>query len=403
MKAIVYWSLWLLVFTIPMENMVVLEGLGTINRLIGLVCIGFALITVVARKEFKAPCMTLVMAFAFVIWSMASFFWTIDPENSKKGIFTFVQLFAFIWLIWEFVDSETDLYWMMGAYILGSYVAIGSLLYQFAQGIEVTYFRYSVPGFNANDIALTLALGIPMAWLLAVRQTRLLTSLPFYLYLPAAVYAVTLTASRAAFIAAVIASLFALWSFPRQRANAKILTLATFAVSLVVLIQIAPDYSWKRLATVGQDLSAGNLNAREYIWWNGIKVFADNPLLGVGVGGFAAGVEKYAYAELSPHNLFLAVMVGQGIIGLVLYLVMLFAAAKKIVHLGYLNAGMWVFTFTAWFAGVMTLGWAHSKPTWFLIGMLAAHGAQAEPESLETGPAADRISPPAIGNHKLTS
>ena len=93
------------------------------------------------------------------------------------------------------------------------------------------------------------------------------------------------------------------------------------------LLQFIPKASWLRLATIGTELTSGSLGGRVGIWRDGFRIFLDNPLCGVGVGAFRSGLllTQRTY-EAAPHNLFLSILVGQGLIGLLLFFLVLFCA-----------------------------------------------------------------------------
>lgn len=370
-------ALWLLVFTIPFESMIVIPGLGTINRLVGIMCVGLAAFAVAKNGVFRVPGVFLIVFAIYVLWSMTTFFWTIDPEQSMVGIKTLVQLLVFAWLIWEFAVQEREQTALLAAYVFGAYVSIASILYYFSLGIQSSWFRYSAHGFDPNEIGLILALGVPIAWRLALTEKRWWLAPVYYLYVPLAFLAITLTASRTAFVVVLVAALYVLWTLSRAHWVSRLASLIIVLAAIGSLLFLVPEYSLERLSSLTSSVMGGRLNIREYIWARGLSVFSEDPLLGIGITGFRTGVEQFKTGGFAPHNLFLSVLVEQGLIGLMLFLAVLIAAALHVMRMPALQSRMWLMLIIAWGLGVMTLGWQNAKPTWFLFAMLAVQGASA--------------------------
>ena len=82
--------------------------------------------------------------------------------------------------------------------------------------------------------------------------------------------------------------------------------------------------------TIESDLGLRSINEREALFWTGIRIFQDHPILGVGHGMFrfhasdatSGGVWKVA------HNSYLTVAAEQGLVGVVTHLVFVVATAR---------------------------------------------------------------------------
>jgi O-antigen ligase len=372
---IVFVSLWFLVLMIPLENMVVIEGVGTISRFIGAFCIVMAMVAVLAEKRGR-PLGAMQSAFGiFVLWNMATFFWTVDHEKSRIAILSMAQLFAFVWLIWEFCRDEIRQLWLMQAYVCGAMASALMTFSAFWQNDATSYLRYSTPGFDPNDLGLMLALAVPMAWYLAIKEKNFWLRQIYRLYLPVSFLAVLLTASRMSFIALLIAYFFVVWSFQRLPALHRFFIFGGFGAACWGLMHVIPQSSWMRLATISQEVGAGTLGGRVGIWKDGLLIFRDHPWFGIGAGAFRTGLLEMQGYEASPHNLFLSILVSQGLIGLLLFLLILVCAIRGLAGMYSLLCRMWLVVVLTWGVGVMTLGWEGRKPTWLILGLLAAMGA----------------------------
>jgi O-antigen ligase len=316
----------------------------------------------------------------FLLWTMATFFWTLDYEQSRIAIISLAQLFAFVWLIWEFSRDETRQLFLIRAYVFGA-MASSLITYSAFWNKQADYYlRYSTPGFDPNDLGLMLAIAVPMAWYLSMQTKNFWFRQIFRLYLPISFLAILLTASRMSFIAFLISCLFLVLSIHRLSALHRLVIFCTFCGIGWGLMYAIPQSSWMRIATISQEVSVGNLGGRVGIWLDGLRVFRDHPLFGVGAGGFRSGLLGMHGYEASPHNLFLSILVSQGIIGLMLFLLMLLCAVRGMRAMPSLLGQMWLVVLLTWVTGVMTLGWEGRKPTWFILGMMAAMGAVRRPE-----------------------
>lgn len=78
----------------------------------------------------------------------------------------------------------------------------------------------------------------------------------------------------------------------------------------------------------------GSMGVRTYWWKHSIKMIQNNPVLGIGTGAFAAGLDNEiknltgpgATKTNDPHNQFLKILVEQGVIGFLALLAVIFSA-----------------------------------------------------------------------------
>lgn len=293
MSSVTFLSIWILVFAIPWENMLVLPGFGTISRLVGVLAVLLAVFCVIVQGRGRPLGRFLVVFGIFILWSVATYFWSVDIDSSQTAIITFFQMFVFVWLIWEFARTEKQQQELMAAYVLGAYVSALTIIYSYFHGQQFSYFRYSAAGFDPNDISLILAIGVPLAWNLALVKSRRVMAWIYRLYLPVAFWAIVLTASRASFIALNVAFLYIVLTYSKMTMRWKVILWILVAVVGIFAVDMVPASSWERISTIGGSISSGSMNGRTTIWKKGLLVFVHNPLIGVGIGGFNKAVEPY--------------------------------------------------------------------------------------------------------------
>src|ERR1700739_4235339 len=64
--------LWLLVFSIPWENALMVPSVGTIARLIGTLACGFGVLAIFEKQSIRLPGLGHVLMTLFVLWAAAS-------------------------------------------------------------------------------------------------------------------------------------------------------------------------------------------------------------------------------------------------------------------------------------------------------------------------------------------
>ncbi|MDQ6700907.1 MAG: O-antigen ligase family protein [Acidobacteriota bacterium] len=384
---IAFGFLWLFIFTLPGEKVLELPGIGTISRLAGLVAIGAGVLAIVEARRFRLPAPAHLAMAAFIVWSAFTYSWSFAPEWTQEKIYTYFQLFAMAWLIWELGRDDREQRLLMQAYVLGTFVSSADTIANYAVRHQTYYLRYATTGFDPNDLGLTLALSLPLSYYLALRSTGAMVWI-YRLQSAAAIFTILLTASRAAWIASIVGLALVPWTFGVLSRKTRVLTVALGLILLAASVSFIPASSWKRIATIHSEVSEGTLNKRTMIWGAGLTVLRERPFRGVGVGAFPAAVESILGTETGmtfvAHNSFLSVLVESGAVGFLCFFALLGVLALSLLDLRSLEAKLWIVMLAAWAIGVSTLTWEHRKPTWLLFSLLTAQWGTAS-RLLSTG------------------
>ena len=379
--------LWLLLFTIPWENMlVVVPAVATIGRLVGVFAFAVGGLAIVESGKLRQPGAVHCLMAASVIWGALSVTWTIAAEDTVSLILTSVQLMALVFLIWQFAPTRFRQRALLQAYSLGTMVAASYTIFWYLYKSPVHYQRYAPAGFDPNDLGLTMVLGLPMSFYLSLREPRKTLVWLYRLQMLAVSCAVLLTASRGALLAAIVASIIVPLTFRyctrRQRRDHLLLG----GAALLAVATVVPFSSWQRIATFGDEVTSGTMNDRKLIWQAGIDLFREQPFHGVGIGGYYAGVEKFlgkpAVGQLVAHNTFLSILVEQGIVGFTIFFSIFFFLLTSVISRRALDRGLWLALLGAWAVGVLSLTWEYEKATWFVFGILTARLAATQETSV---------------------
>lgn len=369
------------VLVVPIENVVVLPGVGSLSRLLGIFLVLSAVPAFLGRGHFSirrhAPAILLLAL--YVLWAFAGLMWSVEPESTLGYVFTFIQLLILVTVIWQVCSGESDLRWLQQAYVVGGGLAIVDGFRNFLLGKEAVFQRFAVSNTDPNEYALVLALGIPMAWSLFSRGSGWVRFLNL-LFVPLALGAIVLSGSRGGAIAAGVALLVFPLGFGALDRYGKRSLLTVLAVSLLAVpffwdeVSSAVGTNIERIGSLGGEISSGTLNARTVIWDAGIDAMARRPLIGVGGGAFPGAIEKSAGFREPAHNTFLSVLVEMGTVGLLLFVTIIIVIAAPLIRNYGARTMPGVVLLSTLLVGIIPLTWEFRKPMWLVLAMLIVLG-----------------------------
>jgi O-antigen ligase len=370
---IALWLLALFVFSVPLENSIVVPGIGTIGRIIGLVAFVAGIVAVVETGKFRTPIVPHLMMVLFVVWVCLSYFWTIGPEETTEEMISYVQLIAMVLLIWAEAPKPEQQQRLMRAYIIGATVlAVATVL---TNEHSVVGVRQGAFNMNPNDIGLRIVLSVPMALYLAVVDKRPVWPWIYRASIVAASCGVFFTASRGGFVALIAAFLMVPLTLKAWTPKQKLATVVLVIIGSLVAIRMVPQRAWTRLGETQSEITEGTMDARTVIWHAGLEAYYDHPFVGIGAGAFPIAVQQKTATAWAPHNTFLSVLVELGAIGFGIFAVMLFSMITAASRMQNLERSLWLVMLLSWALGCFVMNWEYYKPTWFLFAMLAAQSS----------------------------
>ena len=189
-----------------------------------------------------------------------------------------------------------------------------------------------------------------------------------YGYIPIALMSILLTASRGALLAALPGFMYIFLSLNHLKLHHRLTLLGGAIGSLYLLLPFVPQTAFQRLGNTGQVVSQGDLNGRLGIWLEGLRLFAEHPMIGVGTGAFRTA---NTVADKVAHNFALTLAVELGLIGLTLFLIILVAAALGALRQPRWRALFWLSVLMIWFLGASTHNWEYRKQTWLFLDLIA--------------------------------
>lgn len=372
MRALARVLLLLLTFSIPWENVILVPGLGTLSKLVGLVAGGAGFIGLATGSRLRWHPF-LLAGILFVAWSWASYYWSIDQTATIDRSVQYTQLWVLAVLVCQFAELKFRSK-LLQAYVLGAWVAAIATFYGYFQGIEVEYERFAAQGFDPNDLSAYINFAVPMAAYLAVRRHGAALRVLNIAFIPIGLMAVFLTGSRTGIVGTAVAFIFVLLSLRSTKMSWRTFTFTIFGVGAFFAVTLVPPESYLRLATVASEVQTGTLNNRTQIWGAGLETLSQRPLLGVGAGAFSKGVEPILGTPAAPHNAFIAIAAESGVPGLLLWLAMLALLVPRITLLWGTERRFWLIMLLVLLVPFLSLNFEWRKASWLVMGLAASFG-----------------------------
>jgi O-antigen ligase len=371
--------LLLFIFAIPWEYSLDWgEPVGNIARVMGLCVMLTATFALLCSNGPRAPGPMQCLVLAYFLWFCCTCFWTIDTQATLDKLRGLAQELMIVWLVWEFVETPSDLRMALRAFVAGSAVlAVLSLAnYGTIDASPTGLSRLAAEGQDPNDMARYLCLGLPVAAVLLKIESHWPWRALALSFLPLGAVVVLLTASRSGFLAEATALAGCAWLLARSHKRLVLGACAVTPLMLAALWLLVPHDIFIRLGSIPEQLQGGDLNQRWNIWMAGWDAFVHAPILGSGAGTFVSA------AALSPidtaHNTLLSIAVNGGLCAL------LPAGGLVIVAIGYV-ARMERALLVGMAISLLVLGLTSlvatvedSRETWLVLALIAVAGRFGE-------------------------
>jgi putative inorganic carbon (HCO3(-)) transporter len=309
-------------------------GTFSVPKLLGLVLMlsWLAMVTAGEREQreriFSHPAFLGVL-FLLMSWVLLSVAWAEDSGAALESLTRWLPNAALFLIVFAGVRTREQLLWVVGAFVAGAFI---SAIYGMVVPAPAKDFgRLAGAGGDPNETAAALVAGATLALALAVAlRGKPILRLAVAAVAPLCAFACFLTLSRGglvAFGAALIASIFV-----AGRRRGQVLVLAAVSALLAVLYftALAPATALERVTEV----QGGT--GRTDIWTVGWRMVESAPLQGVGAGNFTVSSIHFL---LEPgallrddfivdvpkvaHNTYLEVLAELGVVGLVLFLIVI--------------------------------------------------------------------------------
>ena len=265
------------------------------------------------------------------------------PAAAFDGIRILILSYMFIALNLTFITAEG--FRRIMPVVLGWSVAIGAFLSIIGYFFHITIFSVSLglgflgsrgygPTIGANNMALMCIFTLPLLVHWAFYGRTPLSKLIAFVLIIVNVLGVVSTASRGGFLSLIIMSIF-IFIEQSRRFNPRYLgiIIASFGFAFLIGLVILPEAYFERQQTITKGIKADvSFSRRAGYLKVGLDSFKKNPVLGTGTLTFKKGWAKsimsrrFKMEERPPHNTYMDILVGTGILGLIIFFLVLWRA-----------------------------------------------------------------------------
>lgn len=304
-----------------------------------------------APHRLLPPSRVLLAVLVIVFISVVGVTWS-DSQRPGNAVLILLMYAAFVFAAPSLIEDRRDLERIIAAFFLAaiglSVLAVAQRLLGVFQwrGILIQSDAYSYranatfadPNNLARYLAITMALAAGTILALGPRRLTVYLAIPA---LVAAAPALIATASRSGWLGMLIACFLVVLLAPVPRYTRLRITAAAFgtlgALLGLLLVQGGSDAARVRSLTAGVDAVLG---VRRFLIRGGWEMWLDNPLVGVGTGGFQNAL-LVAYNWVMPywaktslsHTSAISILAEWGIVGVAafaFFLVRLFSASGSV-------------------------------------------------------------------------
>jgi O-antigen ligase len=390
LRDLVLLGVCLLAFTTPLRQILPVPGTGTLTKIVGLCVFPIAAAEVFRRRRMRPLLEVHVLILAFACWAILSYFWTIDPDKTFRRASTMVQLVALVWLVWEFAQSRTQIYWVLTSFVAGAYTLSGAIMLEYLSDPTGPSRYSSAPGVQPNGVAFLLGLAIPLAWYLSCTARPIILKLVFRFYVLLAALSSLLTGSRGGLFTTAAALCIIPLTFRHLSLRSKALLAFGMVAAALALLIVLPTRPLQRLETTSSEIRRGDFNNRRALWNAALTAFDERPLAGVGAGASRVRIREITFREEGAHNTFLSIAADLGVVGLSLFCLILLAVLRSILLSSGLNRKLGIVLLGTLLLGLLPRHWEYDKPIWLILALMIGIANFA--------PVGNHLGPPAGAN-----
>ena len=373
MRELSFYLLLAFVATIPLESVLTLGSAGSVNKWVGLAA-GVAWVVHILLSGGMRNLRSFSSFHGFVVVFFALGFASLGmwSHTTDFSLTTLPFLAIMVVMFWDQLRTEWSVDAAVQVFVIGVLAASASLIYNFSSGvvvIDAVYVeRYSARATDPNELGVMLGLSVAFAVYLFTKESAGWPWLKWLnvLAIPVGVLSIGLTGSRAAVLALVPVLVYVIARVIRQPQGRRLLLLGALVLGVWSMRAYVPDTTISRgFGTTEGTSVVSNLGDRTPLWEEGLKIFADNSLNGVGVGSYTL----HAASGQVAHNVFIQVGAELGVAGLLLFGGAVTMAVRASFRMYRRKEAIWLAALAVWLAGAMTLSVQFDKVTWFVLTM----------------------------------
>jgi putative inorganic carbon (hco3(-)) transporter len=313
------------------------EGTFSVPKLLGLVLmISWLGLVSAGEREYRErifshPAFLLVL-FMLVGWVLTSVAWSQDSGAALASFTRWLPNATLFVIVFAGVRTREQLYWVLGAFVVGAFVsAIYGLI---VPAPPSDLGRLEGAGGDPNETAAALVAAAALSVALAVSwRGKPFMRMIALVIAPLCAFASLLTLSRGGLVAFAAALIAAVLMAGRRRTQMILVAVVSASLAVGYFAFFAPASAVDRVTEVHGG------TGRTDIWKVGLRMVHGAPIQGIGAGNFPIVSIHYLIAPGAllrddfivqtpkvAHNTYLEVLAELGLVGLTLFLIVIFFA-----------------------------------------------------------------------------
>ncbi len=325
---------------VPLENLFVLEGelSATGSKLIGAYLIFLMLIC--GRLKYISEVFRHKKTLWIIGFLLAALISTLFSDIASALFENLLRLFIFtalyIVLIVMIRDIKTLTYCLQALVAGAALSVLSPLILGTGSTGGIDLQRYGGLWGDQNEFAAILLVIIPFSLMLYQYERKKIMKMLYGASFMVILIGFFLTYSRGGFVAFLVLFLLASYRIIKSKHRVKILAIfipAVIVLSAVFYNTIADEYISRveTLRAIQNNESAavdGSIKLR-YIYYFEVapEIFFNNPIFGVGPGGF---IHYNTYLKQVAHNTYIEILIGMGLLGFIPFLVILYLTWREV-------------------------------------------------------------------------
>ena len=322
----------LLIVLLNVENLLYSsEGL-TVMKVAGFVVVAGWILGVVTSRRLGVRMSGLILGLVlFIGWTAVTMVTAIDSQVALVRVLTFAQL-GFVAIMFASVVHDVERL----RDVLRTTVISTTLASIYALGLYYAGITQVAAGtvLDRNALAIYANIAIVCAYILYQMSRSMGERAGLLIMLPILFLALALTFSRGGYITFIVALFLVSYRVAKTRGY----LILGGSLAMILLISTAlPESFYERVRTIVPSIQhqEDTFGLRVLLWKAGLRMIADNPVLGVGPGNFMLAQQRYVHGRiysrfvLNSHNLFVGLAAETGLVGLALFLFTTVAALRE--------------------------------------------------------------------------
>lgn len=283
-------------------------------------------------KEQLKPAFTLLhfCSLLFIVWIVASNPVAAISTGNRVWLWTYLQLFIFMFLTTQLLKRESDYQLLMWTFVITTIVSALSAIQQVKFGISSeSSLRALGLAYNPNESGRYFVIAIVFLLYLRHKFSQISVRIVSIVAIVILFVGIASTVSRTSILLLWVA--FGMMALEHSSLFKDRLFEFIAAIVAAALLLIPAEY-WQISSGILSSIISGNdsVGFRYMQWDAGLAMWADHPIAGVGVGSFRANTTFYGTNFLpfygiryAPHSTYIALLAETGIVGFLLFLTMI--------------------------------------------------------------------------------